>query len=129
MYSLQQKLNDIFMTAIVINKNIFLISHNGIIGPALIQQLKNDSSNIFITASRDELDLTNQQADGYIVCFIGGRFFCLNPLIMVIGWVAQFVLPQARASFFIVVISIHACRIKQRSWEAKTTPRVFHDHI
>jgi 5,10-methylene-tetrahydrofolate dehydrogenase/methenyl tetrahydrofolate cyclohydrolase len=77
MSSLQQKLNDIFMTAIVKNKNIFLISHNGIIGPALIQQLKNDSSNIFITASRDELDLTNQQADFYILCFIGGRFFVL----------------------------------------------------
>jgi nucleoside-diphosphate-sugar epimerase len=117
------------MRAIVKNKTIYVAGHKGMVGSGIIRQLKNDSSNIIITASRDELDLTNQQADGYIVCFIGGRFLGLNSLIMVIGWVAKFVLPKARASFFTVVILTHVCRIKQRSWEAKTTPRVLRDHI
>jgi GDP-L-fucose synthase len=50
------------MTASVKNKNIYIAGHNGMVGSAIIRQLKNDSSNIIITASREELDLTNQQA-------------------------------------------------------------------
>jgi GDP-L-fucose synthase len=50
------------MTATVKNINIYIAGHNGMVGSALIRQLKNDSSNIIITANRDELDLTNQQA-------------------------------------------------------------------
>jgi GDP-L-fucose synthase len=44
------------------NTRIYIAGHNGMVGSALIRQLKNDSSNIIVTASRDELDLTNQQA-------------------------------------------------------------------
>jgi GDP-L-fucose synthase len=44
------------------NTRIYIAGHNGMVGSALIRQLKNDSSNIIITANRDELDLTNQQA-------------------------------------------------------------------
>jgi GDP-L-fucose synthase len=50
------------MIATVKNKNIYIAGHNGMVGSALIRQLKNDNSNIIITASRDELNLTNQQA-------------------------------------------------------------------
>jgi GDP-L-fucose synthase len=44
------------------NKRIYIAGHNGMVGSALIRQLKHDSSNIIITASREELDLTNQQS-------------------------------------------------------------------
>jgi GDP-L-fucose synthase len=44
------------------NTRIYIAGHNGMVGSALIRQLKNDSSNIIITANREELDLTNQQA-------------------------------------------------------------------
>jgi GDP-L-fucose synthase len=44
------------------NTRIYIAGHNGMVGSAIIRQLKNDSSNIIITASREELDLTNQQA-------------------------------------------------------------------
>jgi GDP-L-fucose synthase len=43
-------------------KSIFIAGHNGMVGSALIRQLKSDSSNIIITASKEELDLTNQQS-------------------------------------------------------------------
>ncbi|MGK0254464.1 MAG: GDP-L-fucose synthase [Mariniflexile sp.] len=44
------------------NTRIYIAGHNGMVGSALIRQLKSDSSNIIITASREELDLINQQA-------------------------------------------------------------------
>jgi GDP-L-fucose synthase len=53
-------------------KRIFVAGHNGMVGSALIRQLKNDSSNIIIIASRGELDLTNQQAVN--------QFFAVNKI-------------------------------------------------
>jgi len=44
------------------NQAIYVAGHNGMVGSAIIRQLEKDSTNILITASRDELDLTNQQA-------------------------------------------------------------------
>lgn len=43
-------------------QTIYVAGHNGMVGSAIIRKLKNDITNIIITASRDELDLTNQQA-------------------------------------------------------------------
>lgn len=43
-------------------QNIFIAGHKGMVGSAIIRQLKQDSANVFITASRSELDLTNQRA-------------------------------------------------------------------
>jgi len=43
-------------------KRIFIAGHNGMVGSALIRQLQQDSANIIVTASRDELNLINQQA-------------------------------------------------------------------
>ena len=43
-------------------KKIFVAGHNGMVGSAIIRQLRQDSANIIVTASRDELDLINQQA-------------------------------------------------------------------
>lgn len=44
------------------SQTIYVAGHNGMVGSAIIRQLKNDSANTIITAGRDELDLTNQQA-------------------------------------------------------------------
>ncbi len=41
---------------------IFVAGHNGMVGSAIIRRLQQDSTNIIITASRNELDLTNQLA-------------------------------------------------------------------
>jgi len=41
---------------------IFIAGHNGMVGSAIMRQLQNDERNQLITASRKELDLTNQQA-------------------------------------------------------------------
>lgn len=41
-------------------KSIFVAGHRGMVGSAIIRQLQRDPSNIILTASRDELDLTNQ---------------------------------------------------------------------
>jgi GDP-L-fucose synthase len=41
---------------------IFVAGHNGMVGSAIIRRLQQDSTNIIISASRNELDLTNQQA-------------------------------------------------------------------
>jgi GDP-L-fucose synthase len=43
-------------------QRIFIAGHNGMVGSAIIRQLRQDSANIIVTASRDELDLINQQA-------------------------------------------------------------------
>ncbi len=43
-------------------QRIFIAGHNGMVGSAIIRQLRQDSSNIIFTVSRDELDLINQQA-------------------------------------------------------------------
>ncbi len=43
-------------------QRIYIAGHNGMVGSAIIRQLQNDNTNVIITASRDELDLTNQQA-------------------------------------------------------------------
>jgi GDP-L-fucose synthase len=42
--------------------NIFVAGHKGMVGSAIMRQLQKDSANNILTASRDELDLTNQQA-------------------------------------------------------------------
>ena len=41
-------------------KRIFVAGHNGMVGSAIVRQLKQDFSNEIITANRDALDLTNQ---------------------------------------------------------------------
>lgn len=40
--------------------NIFVSGHRGMVGSAIVRQLEKDPSNRIITATRDELDLTNQ---------------------------------------------------------------------
>jgi GDP-L-fucose synthase len=42
--------------------NIYIAGHNGMVGSAIMRQLEKDKDNILITASRSELDLTNQYA-------------------------------------------------------------------
>ena len=42
--------------------NIFIAGHNGMVGSAIMRQLKQSSANHLIIATRSELDLTNQQA-------------------------------------------------------------------
>ena len=42
-------------------KNIFIAGHNGMVGSALVRQLKKNSHNNIITSDRNELDLTNQK--------------------------------------------------------------------
>ncbi|MFT5453318.1 MAG: GDP-L-fucose synthase [Enterobacterales bacterium] len=44
------------------SQTVYIAGHNGMVGSAIIRQLKHDSTNIIVTASRGELDLTNQQA-------------------------------------------------------------------
>ncbi len=44
------------------NKTIFVAGHLGMLGSALLRQLNKHSSNKILTATRGELDLTNQQA-------------------------------------------------------------------
>ncbi|MAF16642.1 MAG: GDP-fucose synthetase [Marinomonas sp.] len=43
-------------------QRIFVAGHNGMVGSALVRQLSADANNQIITANRQELDLTNQQA-------------------------------------------------------------------
>lgn len=43
-------------------KRVFVAGHNGMVGSAIVRQLKNDSQITVITRSRAALDLTNQQA-------------------------------------------------------------------
>lgn len=43
-------------------KRIFIAGHNGMVGSAIIRQLQKDSANVIITASRDTLDLINQES-------------------------------------------------------------------
>lgn len=43
-------------------KTIFVAGHRGMVGSAIVRQLEQDSNNTVITATRSELDLTNQQA-------------------------------------------------------------------
>lgn len=42
------------------NTRIFVAGHKGMVGSAVVRKLRKDDSNYIITASRDELDLTNQ---------------------------------------------------------------------
>ncbi len=44
------------------SQTIFVAGHKGMVGSAIIRQLKKDSFNNIIIADRNELDLTNQQA-------------------------------------------------------------------
>jgi GDP-L-fucose synthase len=44
------------------SQTVYIAGHKGMVGSAIMRQLQDDSTNIIITASRDELDLTNQQA-------------------------------------------------------------------
>ena len=41
-------------------KNIFVAGHNGMVGSALVRELKKDSGNRVVISSRAELDLINQ---------------------------------------------------------------------
>jgi GDP-L-fucose synthase len=41
---------------------IFVAGHRGMVGSAIVRQLEQDSNNTVLTATRSELDLTNQQA-------------------------------------------------------------------
>jgi GDP-L-fucose synthase len=41
---------------------VFVAGHRGMVGSAIIRQLEQDANNQIITATRSELDLTNQQA-------------------------------------------------------------------
>ena len=43
-------------------QRIFVAGHNGMVGSALVRHLSADANNQIITANRQELDLTNQQA-------------------------------------------------------------------
>jgi len=43
-------------------KRIFIAGHNGMVGSAIVRQLKNNKNIEIITRSRKELDLTNQQS-------------------------------------------------------------------
>jgi GDP-L-fucose synthase len=43
-------------------KTIFVAGHAGMVGSAIIRQLEKEPSNNILTATRDELDLVNQQA-------------------------------------------------------------------
>lgn len=52
----------VFSVAINHSSKIYIAGHNGMVGSAIIRRLRQDSINIIITASRDELDLINQQA-------------------------------------------------------------------
>ena len=44
------------------SKTIFVAGHAGMVGSAIIRQLEKNPSNTLLTATRSELDLTNQQA-------------------------------------------------------------------
>ena len=50
---------------------IFVAGHNGMVGSALVKQLRKDPNNEIITRSRSELDLTNQQ--GVAIFFAGEK--------------------------------------------------------
>jgi len=43
-------------------KTIFVAGHRGMVGSAIVRQLEQDANDTIITATRSELDLTNQQA-------------------------------------------------------------------
>ncbi|WP_047049121.1 GDP-L-fucose synthase [Vibrio mexicanus] len=45
-----------------VNAKVFVAGHNGMVGSAIVRQLNKLGYNNIITRSRDELDLTNQQA-------------------------------------------------------------------
>jgi GDP-L-fucose synthase len=64
MLGLVYKLNGILKGCIVNNKKIFIAGHNGMVGSAILRNLKAKGYSNFITASRQELDLCIQ-ADVY----------------------------------------------------------------
>ena len=43
------------------NSRIYVAGHNGLVGSAIIRELKKKKFNKIITATRSELELTNQQ--------------------------------------------------------------------
>ena len=43
------------------NSKIFVAGHNGLVGSAIIRELKKKKFNKIITATRNKLELTNQQ--------------------------------------------------------------------
>tara|TARA_B110000495_G_scaffold145089_1_gene128010 strand:- start:80 stop:265 length:186 start_codon:yes stop_codon:yes gene_type:complete len=43
------------------SSRIFVAGHNGLVGSSIIRELKKKKYNKIITATRDELELTNQQ--------------------------------------------------------------------
>ena len=49
-----------------LKKRIFVAGHNGMVGSAIVRQLSSQKNSEIITRSRQELDLTNQQA---VLCF------------------------------------------------------------
>lgn len=46
----------------MVKTNILVAGHHGMVGSAIVRQLEKDAKNIIRTATRDELDLTNQAA-------------------------------------------------------------------
>ena len=50
-------------------KNIFIAGHNGMVGSAIQRQLATDHSSLIITATRSQLDLTNQEdVNAFFAC-------------------------------------------------------------
>jgi len=45
-----------------VKNNIFVAGHNGMVGRAIVRQLKQNSENHLITVSREEVDLTSQKS-------------------------------------------------------------------
>jgi hypothetical protein len=87
-------------------KRAFVPGHNVMVGFAIIRQLKNDNSNLFITSSNDKPDLTNQQTVNHIVYLIKERLG-LNSLLAALGRLAQLIWPQSGASVLISVMVPH----------------------
>jgi hypothetical protein len=88
------------------NTRIYIAGHNRMVGFALTGQLTNDNSNLLVVASKDQPDLTNQQAVNNIVYIIEERLD-LNSVLVAIGRLAQLIWPQPGASVFISVMVPH----------------------
>jgi hypothetical protein len=87
-------------------KRAFIAGHNVMVGFAIIRQLKNDNSNLFIASSNDKPDLTNQQTVNHIVYLIKERLG-LNSLLVALGSLAQFIWPQPGTNVFVSVMVPH----------------------
>ena len=66
---------------IELNKKIYVSGHNGMVGSAIVRSLKESGYNNIITASREELELTNQSEVN--------NFFKLNEIDVVFNAAAK----------------------------------------